>query len=551
MPAARTPLTGSCNSLPMPTLTPGPVHHYRGAAPALPASGDLITRLLAHARTRPRAPFLTTLEDNGDPVTLHFGEVELLTRRLASWLCSSLELSPGSVVGVIPRNDARSILGILSLLRAGCAILLLSPDDPPLRLAEQLATIPTRAVLRATEVPADLVVDALAIPDPTTLPDPLDDLPRVSVHAMTDALFIGTSGSTAASKMVAQTHLNIVSNAIAVSTHHRLRPGRPLLGCLPIHHVNGLHFTVFAPLYAGTQVLIAARFDPFHYPRLLESYRPRIASVVPSILEALLDVWRDRTTPPDLEYFVSAAAPLTTGTVSRLQRTIGVPVLQGYGLTETTNFATTMPTGLSAAHYRRLMTATDIPSIGIELPGNEVAVLRPDGTRSAPGEIGELGMRGHNVMSRYAGNPAATDEAFRHGWFHSGDLGYETTVGERRFFVITGRRKNIAKVGGHAVSLEEMERILAALPGVIDVACARVPHRLLGEEVVVAVSQSIPDGLSEALAVHFPAAVIPRRVVALPEIPRTPTGKLRRQELASILADNGLVAPPGTSGVAP
>src|SRR6185436_14333281 len=100
---------------------------------------------------------------------------------------------------------------------------------------------------------------------------------------------------------------------------------------------------------------------------------------------------------------------------------LGVRVLQGYGLTETTNFSTTMPRGLSDARYRELMVDAAIPSIGVAVHGNEVAVLRPDGTRADPGEIGELCMRGHNVMLGYT-DPEATERVFEGGWFHSGDL---------------------------------------------------------------------------------------------------------------------------------
>lgn len=219
----------------------------------------------------------------------------------------------------------------------------------------------------------------------------------------------------------------------------------------------------------------------------------------------------------------------------------GVRILQGYGLTETTNFSTTMPRGLSDAAYRALMLDCDIPSVGTALYGNEVAVLRPDGQRAEPGERGEVCMRGHNVMSRYQGNPEATAEAFADGWFHSQDLGYEVVEPETglRFVVLTGRAKNIAKVRGETVSLEEMERALKTLPAVRDAACGTAPDRFLGEVVVAAVAtadDTTDAVLLEHLGRFFDPAVLPARFLRLPSIPRTATGKVLRPKLRELLA---------------
>src|SRR4029079_4781660 len=223
-----------------------------------------------------------------------------------------------------------------------------------------------------------------------------------------------------------------------------------------------------------------------HYQRCLADHRPAIASVVPSLLETLLLGARRLACPPELRYFVTAAAPLAARTCAAVVAATGVRVVQGYGLTETTNFSTTLPVDLPDDVYRRVMIDAEIPTVGAALLGNEVAVLREDGSRAAPGERGELCMRGHNVMLAYHGNPEATREAFRAGWFHSQDLGHELvepTTGSS-LFVITGRQKNMAKVLGQAVSLDEMERVLIRLPGVADAACFTVPDQILGEAVI-------------------------------------------------------------------
>jgi acyl-CoA synthetase (AMP-forming)/AMP-acid ligase II len=444
-------------------------------------------------------------------------------------------------VALFTTNDIPSVVALLALLRSGCTVLVLNPSHPAGRTKALIEAVGAMAVFAGSLLPVETVDGLQVLPDPATLPDPTERYTDARLTAGDDALLFGTSGSTATSKLVRQAHRNIIANAEAMRRHHRLGRGVRFLGCLPIHHVNGLHFTIFANLLAGSHAVLVDRFDPFSYPRLIERFRPQLASVVPSILEALIDVWRRPSVPPDLRYFVSAAAPLNRATVRRVVERVGVRVLQGYGLTETTNFSTTMPVAVSPKSYARFALESDIPSIGVAIGGNEVEVLTQDCSEVPAGETGEICMRGFNVMNGYAGNPEATSQAFQGGWFHSGDLGFavEEPGTGLRFFVITGRIKNIAKVGGEAVSLEEMDRVLQTCEGVRDAACVSIPHRLLGEEIIAAVAAAFEDvddqALTDELRRRFPAAVVPRRIVRLDAVPRTSTGKVVRRELVEVL----------------
>ncbi|MEU5208675.1 class I adenylate-forming enzyme family protein [Streptomyces sp. NPDC020742] len=501
-----------------------------------------IPELLAHrADLDGSAPYLTFHGADRAATTLSYRGTLRLSRRLAAWAVRDLGARPGDVLALAPTNELRSVIAVFGLLLAGCSVLSVNPADPAARIAQQTEALGATAVLRAPDTTADASVPWTLLPDPRELPAADDAWTGPALDPGADALYFGTSGSTAAAKLVAQSHYNGAVNAEALRRHHGLGPGDRFLGCLPVHHVNGMHFTLFGTLAAGAHGILLPGFDPFRYPRLLTAYRPRIASVVPSILETLLETWRSPQLPAEFEYFVSAAAPLSAYTARAVHDRWGVRVLQGYGLTETTNFSTTMPRGLSDAAYRALMLDGDLPSVGTALYGNEVAVLRADGARAEPGETGEICMRGHNVMSRYQGNPEATAEAFAGGWFHSQDLGYEVVEPESglRFVVITGRAKNIAKVRGETVSLEEMERALKAFPPVRDAACATAPDRFLGEVVVAAVA--VADGTTdEALREHlghsFDPAVLPVRFVRMPAVPRTATGKVIRPRLRDLLA---------------
>ncbi|HSU16586.1 class I adenylate-forming enzyme family protein [Longimicrobium sp.] len=516
-------------------------HTYRGRPfrERLPIPHTLLDLLARRARAQEGRPFLTAISAAGEAATLTYGALHLRSRALAEWLRREAGVAPGGVVGLLPLNDVPSIVAVFGVLHAGCAVLLLNPADPPARLGQQTAALGVRVVLRGAGVGEDAYPGALLLPDGAALQGIPPGAPReTAVLPEADAFFFGTSGSTAASKLVAQSHYNAAVNAEGVRRHHALAAGDRLLACLPVHHVNALHLTVFGTLAAGAHVVFAHALDPFGYPALVERVRPRIASVVPSILEVLVETWRGRSVPAGLEYFVSAAAPLSARTARRVLERLGARVMQGYGLTETVNFSTTMPRGLSDAAYRRLMLDRDIPSVGTALYGNEVAVLGPDGVPVPPGTVGEVCVRGHNVMMRYANNREATAEAFRGGWFHTQDLGFQVhdEACEHPFLVLTGRTKNIAKVRGESVSLDEMDRVLRSLPGVVDGAAVAVPDPLLGEAVLVAVVY--PGDTREVLAglrAAFPPAALPRQIVRLDAIPRTPTGKILRMELARTL----------------
>ncbi|WP_338597082.1 class I adenylate-forming enzyme family protein [Saccharopolyspora sp. SCSIO 74807] len=517
-------------------------HTYRGIPFDMRSARhtDVLAYLAEHARDRGTHPFISAVARDGGTRRLSYAEADDLSHRLAGWLRESLGIAPGSAVALAPANDAISVLATLALLRAGYRTLLINPSDPPARAAQQMSTIGAEVLLAAPAT--EMSARATEIPEPSGLSRPASAVDR-KPDPGDDALYFGTSGSTAASKLVAQSHRNVVSNGEGVRSLHGMRPGERIIGCLPICHVNGMHFTVLGTVISGAHAVLAHSFDVFRYPKLIDEYRPRVASVVPNILDALAEFWRGPHHTPDLRYFVTAAAPLSATTAQRILERTGHRVVQAYGLSETTNFSTTVP-ALSEPAYRRIMLESEIPPVGAAFPGNEVAVLRPDGSVAAHDEQGEICMRGHNVMDRYANNDEATAAAFAGGWFHSQDLGFTTVEPETgaTLFTITGRLKNQAKVGGESVSLDELDRALRNVPGVRDAACAALPDELLGETVaaVVDADGNLADtDILETLRAVLPEFALPRRLVRTSPVPRTSTGKVRRPEIAHLVSDVG------------
>ena len=531
---------------------PDGVHSYLVDGRPVPAAAQssIVADLLHRARTQPDRPYLTWLPTAGGAQRLSYRELEHASRALARSFTETVDDSLASQAGsatpvaLLAENSLPCVLALFGLLRARRPCLLLNPRDPAARIRAILAEHPVAAVFAAADAPTVAAGLARPIPEPATDAEPssIDDLP---VPAEVPALLFATSGSTAASKLVVQPHRALTSNAEAVRLHHRLDPTTTVLGGLPIHHVNGLHFTLLAILHAGAHVLLPQELSPLTYRQLLAEHQPDIASVVPPMLESLLVAARGWRPPPSLRYFVSAAAPLSASLVRRVHRDLGVRVIQGYGLTETTNFSTTVPVDASEQTYRAVALAAEIPSVGVAVPGNEVAVLGPDGTVLGERQRGEVCMRGHNVMAGYAGRPELTRQAFAGGWFHSGDLGYwQYGPDGQRYFYLTGRSKNIAKVRGEAVSLEELERALLSLDRVTDAGCVALPHPIWGEQItaLVVTDDADLDRLRDQLAALMPANALPSRWHRVPQIPRTPTGKLQRPRLAALVRDGGTLA---------
>ncbi|MFE4857456.1 class I adenylate-forming enzyme family protein [Streptomyces sp. NPDC056670] len=503
----------------------------------------VVGAVLRVVRRAPARPYLTWCPVEGEPTTLTYGELERRSRRLAAFLVATRR--PGSTVALLPGNDVPSVIAVFAALRAGMPCLFLNPADPPARLRALLDARPAAQVLCSPWAPpparefarsatgdrAGLILgdEEPALPDGATVPVSLPgDGPVLTERP---ALLFGTSGSTAASKLVVQPYRALTSNAEAVRRHHRLDDGTVLMGGLPLHHVNGVHFTVLAPAASGAHVILPQKLSPFTYRDFLDTHRPHLASLVPPVLEMLLASGRDWRPPDSLRYFVSAAAPLERDLLRRTVEQLGIRVLQGYGLSETTNFSTTVPPDISEQTYRAVALDAEIPSVGVALHGNEIEVFAPDGTVLGERRTGELRMRGPNVMTGYAGRPDLTAEAFAGGWFHSGDLGYWAPGPDgRRYFYLTGRAKNMAKVRGESVSPEEVERALVSLDGVADAACLALPHPTWGEQLVavVAAPEASLAGIRTALAGLVPAAAVPGRWHSVDRVPRSATGKLLR-----------------------
>jgi acyl-CoA synthetase (AMP-forming)/AMP-acid ligase II len=228
-----------------------------------------------------------------------------------------------------------------------------------------------------------------------------------------------------------------------------------------------------------------------------------------------------------LRFIRSSSASLPPQVMQELEDTFSCPVIESYGMTE-------------AAHQ---MASNPLPpkgrkpgSVGIAA-GPDIAIMAPDGRLMATGEEGEIVIRGPNVTDGYVNNPAANQDAFAHGWFHTGDQG---TLDDEGYLRVTGRLKEIINRGGEKISPREVDEVLMDHPAIAQVVTFAVPHDKLGEEVGAAIvlreGQSANEQEIRAFASGRLADFkVPRRIVILDEIPKGATGKMQRIGLAEKL----------------
>jgi acyl-CoA synthetase (AMP-forming)/AMP-acid ligase II len=480
--------------------------------------------------------------------TISYSDAQVIVDRRSRCLRGS-GLRRGDPVGILGRATIDFALTVLAILKAGGVVVLLSPEDPGERTAGRLEFTESRFLIHdeALERLAESAASdqrLFSFQDLDCM-DAAREVGAIRMPAATDAaVIVFTSGTTSAPKAVVQSHYAVWCNAHMLARHHRIRPGLRLLCVLPLHHVNGLEFTIFASMVGGGHAVLAGGFDLLGFWSVVRRHDIHVASLVPNLLRVLArrSGWRGQE-PIALRYVVSAAAPLSTALSRDTWDRLGLRIVQGYGLSEVTNFSTSMPVDLVDADYDRWMLAGARTSVGPALPGQEVSVEVPETPgRSEPGQEGEVVIRGPCVMSGYLHEPVATDTAFRGDWFHTGDLGYCLDDGNGlRYVHITGRKRDIAKRSGLLVSLIEVDEVLAAIPGVADAGCAAFGNTWVGEEIGAVVVLEPGIDLSEleilrSCRLRLPYAAVPKRVELIDSIPRTDTGKIVRSDIAGYFA---------------
>jgi acyl-CoA synthetase (AMP-forming)/AMP-acid ligase II/thioesterase domain-containing protein/acyl carrier protein len=350
-----------------------------------------------------------------------------------------------------------------------------------------------------------------------------------SVTADGTGLVLHTSGTTARPKIVPITQRSLCASARNIGRSLALGPEDRLLNVMPLFHIHGL-MTLLASIGAGASVVCPSAFHVAEFFPWMDEFHPTWYTAVPTIHRAILGqaaANREVIARHPLRFIRSSSAPLPPRVANELEAAFGAPVLEAYGMTEAAHQIATNPLPPGTRK---------IGSVGVPT-GTELAVLDDLHRAVPPGEIGEIVIRGPNVVGAYEKNPAANSEDFIDGWFRTGDQG---RLDEEGYVFLTGRTKEIINRGGQKIAPREVDDVLVEHPAVVQAATFPVPHPTLGEDVAAAVvlrpgAAVSVDELRAFAQTRLTDYKVPSRVVLTEEIPKGPTGKVQRLALAGQL----------------
>jgi long-chain acyl-CoA synthetase len=366
---------------------------------------------------------------------------------------------------------------------------------------------------------------------PTGLPDLLEHAAAAAgedVIACTDAsdiaVIIYTSGTTGAPKGAALTHDNLMWNAYVYADVVDMRQGDVALAALPFFHSFGQTCLLNAGLHSGVELILQPRFDATEAVDLIERHKVTLLMGVPSMHAAVLAEQRSqRRDLSSLRWLASGGSGLAAGLHEELERELGVPVFEGYGLSETSPITHVCST-------RQAKKGT----VGPPLWGIEQRVVDDEGAPLPAGNVGELHVRGHGVMSGYFGRPEATEAVIDpDGWFATGDL---ACIDDDGFVKIVDRKKDLIIRNGHNVYPSDIEAVLSEHPAVQLSAVIGVPDDKVGEEVAAIVmlkpgGVATGDEITEFVKERVSSYNYPRIVRIVDDLPLGPTGKVLKRAI--------------------
>ena len=510
--------------------------------------------------TAARLPRKTALVFYGREIS--FAELDEASDRFAAWL-RGRGVGPGDRVALYLENCPQFAMAHFGALKVGAITVALNPMHKAHELGHELEDSGARVVVAADagrEVvegvrdrtaldTAVLVSYRDYLPEEPTLPLPpslLEEAPRrprgwEDFHAIVGnaatiraleprarhdtALIQYTSGTTGAPKGAELTHGNVTANCELIRAFFGIGAADVLLGVVPWFHITGMEVQLNLMAYTGATLVALHRFDVETALRAIQRYRCTVTTLIATINVAILN---HEATPSydltSLRLCTSGGAPVPAEIARRWEATTGHPLVEGYGLTETT-----APTHSNPPHRPRYGT------VGVPLPytGVRIVSLEDGVTEVAPGESGEIAVRGPMVTKGYWGRPEATTESIPDGWLRTGDIG---RVDEEGYFTIEERKKDLIKASGYSVFPAEVEAIMYRHPAVAEVGVVGVPDPYRGEDVLAFVVRRTGATATERELVEWCRAEMavykaPRAVRFVPALPKTGSGKIVKRAL--------------------
>ncbi len=501
-----------------------------------------------------------TSKEKAEKVAYHFGgkdttykEFEEAVSKFATAL-KELGVEKGDHVAFLLGNTPHFVISLYATMRIGATAIPVNPLYTPdeityiLRNGDVKAVIALDALLPLIEKGVQLFPDVHAYiicETNTDVHEKMKTLPqqvKEKMHSFSQlisqsrpliqpgeiddddiAVILYTSGTTGHPKGAMLTHKNLYSNARDVSNYLQFHEDDRVITTLPVFHVFALTVVVNAPLLKSAQLIIMPKFSPKEIFKVGRELRPTVFAGVPTMFN-FLNQYPDGD-PDDLQslrFAISGGAAMPVAVLHQFEEKFNLRVSEGYGLSEAS----------PVTCFNPLDRERKVGSIGTNIINVENKVVNGLGEEVPIGEVGELVVKGPNVMKGYYKMPEETSAAIRDGWLYTGDL---ARMDEEGYFYIVDRKKDMIIVGGYNVYPREVEEVFYSHPGVLEVAVVGIPDPNLGEEVLAYVVLKDKSITVADLHVFCKSRLVsykcPKEIVLLDELPKNATGKILRRNL--------------------
>jgi long-chain acyl-CoA synthetase len=486
------------------------------------------------AQAAPDKDFLFS-ETDGRRYT--YSEFDRAVNRAARLLAAH-DIKKGDAVSLLMPNGVEYIIAYFACFKLGA---LAGPVNSLLKAEEisyVIADSEAKAIVIGTEFLERIESVRQKLPDlrhvivfddeaEASAPFETASLPDVALNADDEAIIIYTSGTTGKPKGCLLTHGNIIANARQITKWLGFSAEDRLLTVMPLFHMNAVSVTTMTPLYAGASTVVSPKFSASRFWQIISDYEVTSFGSVATMLSMLLTTYPEGVPAglktSQLRFAMCGSAPVPAEVLRKFEETFNCLVIEGYGLSESTCRSSFNP-----PDERRRP-----GSCGMSI-GNEMKVVDETDREVADGELGEIVLRGDNILKGYYKNEEATARAFRNGWFHTGDIGYRDADG---FFYIVDRKSDMIIRGGENIYPREIDEVLYKHPAISAAATIGVPDPLYGEEVAAFIvlkegAQASEEDIITFCREHLADYKCPKSVCFITDIPKGPTGKLLKRELA-------------------
>ena len=480
------------------------------------------------------------LFSEGDGRSFTYAEFDAAVNRTVR-LLAARGIAKGDKVSLLMPNSAEYILAYFACFKLGALAGPINSLLKPPEMAFVIANSEAKALIANSEfnpqiesIRGDLpdleVVIKFDSEDKATrgFSGEREQLPVTAITNDDEAIIIYTSGTTGKPKGCMLTHGNLIANAKQIATWLGFTESDRLLTVMPLFHMNAVSVTTMTPLYAGGSSVISPKFSASRFWQIVSDYEVTSFGSVATMLAMLLEKYKDGIpqglTTKQLRFAMCGSAPIPAEVMTRFEETFKCLVIEGYGLSESTCRSTFNP-----PDTRRRPGSCGMPI------GNEMMIVDDDGHEVSNGELGEIVLRGDNILKGYYKNPDATERAFRGGWFYTGDIGYKDADG---YFYIVDRKSDMIIRGGENIYPREIDEVLYQHPAIAAAATIGIPDDLYGEEVTAFVvlragSKTTEEELLEHCRIQLADFKCPKAIHIVDDIPKGPTGKLLKRELAA------------------